>query len=121
MSDNLESELRHALRPVAPDDEFTRKLLDRLAAERGQRPQTRFFGTRWPKYSAWWIPASLAASALIAVGISHHLQAQRERALGMQARRQVIEALHVTTQKLDLAYQVVRTQSSALSDEDPGV
>jgi hypothetical protein len=58
---------------------------------------------------------------LIAVGISHHLQAQRERALGMQARRQVIEALHVTTQKLDLAYQVVRTQSSALSDEDPGV
>jgi hypothetical protein len=35
----------------------------------------------------------------------------------LEARRQVIEALRVTSQKLDLAYQAIKSQSSSVNDE----
>jgi hypothetical protein len=121
MSKDLESQLRDALRPVAPSDPFTEQLLARLAAERYREPHNNRFGWRTPKSSGWWLSASLAASVFVAVGIHQQLRAAHERETGMEARRQVIEALRVTTQKLDLAYQVVRTQSSSLSGGDAGV
>jgi hypothetical protein len=55
------------------------------------------------------------------VGIQHHLHAQREREVGLEARRQVMEALRVTDEKLELAYRVVKDQSSPVSDDKPGV
>lgn len=121
MRKNLESKLQDALRPVAPSDEFSRALLKRLTATRKWPAQRERAARRLPKAAAWWIGAPFAAAVLVAFGVQHHLQAERERALGMQARRQVIEALHVTSQKLDLAYQAVRTQSSAFVEADTGV
>lgn len=120
MSHDLESKLRDALRPVAPREEFTRGLLTRIAAKPDSPPRRERAGARAAK-CAWWGSVALAASVLVAVGIQQHLHAERERALGMQARQQVIEALRVTSQKLDLAYRAVRTQSSAAADGDPGV
>jgi hypothetical protein len=120
MSDDLESKLRRALRPVAPREEFSRKLMARIAAPREHAARHARSGARATKY-AWWGSVSLAASVLIAAGIHGHQQAQRERALGMQARQQVIEALRVTSQKLDLAYQAVRSQASGADDGDSGV
>lgn len=121
MSKNLESKLQDALRPVAPSDEFTRALLKRVTATRDQPAHQKRAGRRLPRAAAWWLVAPVAASVLVAFGVQHRLQAQRERALGVQARRQVIEALHVTSQKLDLAYRAVRTQSSAFVEADTGV
>jgi hypothetical protein len=99
MSDDFESQLRAALRPVAPSDDFTPKIMARIAAKR--RLARR----------AWWIPASLAASLLIAIGAQRHVQESRERENGMEARREVVEALRLTSQKLNLAYEVVKSQS----------
>jgi hypothetical protein len=121
MRKSLESKLQDALRPVAPSEEFSRTLLTRATATRLLPSQRVRAASRLPKGLAWWSGASLAASVLVAFGIQHHLQAERERALGMQARREVIEALRVTSQKLDLAYRAVRTQSSAFVEADPGV
>jgi len=121
MSENLESKLQDALRPVAPSDEFSRALLKRVTATRHSPAHLERAGRPWPRSAAWWVAAPFAAFVLIAFGVQHHLQAERERALGMQARHQVIEALHVTSQKLDLAYQAVRTQSSAFVEADTGV
>jgi len=109
----LESQLRDALRAVEPGDAFTEALLARLASER--------LTGRGRRYSGWWLPASLAAAVLVAVGTVQHLKAAHEREMGLEARREVIEALRVTNQKLDLAYQAVRTQSSAVSEGVPGV
>jgi hypothetical protein len=100
--------MRAALRPVAPRDEFNRKLLARLAVA-GHR-----------KRSDWWIPASLAASILLAFGVQHHLQAERDLKNGLEARREVLEALRMTSQKLNLAYEAVKSQSSSLDAEKPG-
>jgi hypothetical protein len=58
---------------------------------------------------------------LVAVGAVQYQRMAHERQAGLEARREVIEALRVTNQKLDLAYQVVRTQSSPPSNGDPGV
>jgi len=109
--EQLESQLRDALRAVAPSEAFSEALLARLASERTRRTG---------RYSGWWLPASLAAAVLVAVGAVEHLKAAHEREMGLEARREVIEALRVTNQKLDLAYQAVRTQSTSLSEGDPG-
>ena len=110
MSEDLESRLRAALRPVAPGDAFSQELIARVTAEGVSPP--RAAGRRRYFAPAGWLSAALAASLLLAVGVQHHLQEQHEREQGMEARRQVIEALRVTSQKLHLAYQAIENQSS---------
>ena len=111
---DLESRLRAALRPVRPDETFSRKLLANVAGEAG--PERH----RWRRApaTAWWLSAGLAASLLLAFGVQHHLEEQRQR--GMEARREVVEALRMTSQKLNLAYEAVQSQASSLSGETPG-
>jgi len=110
VSEDLESQLRAALRPVAPRDEFTQALIGRIGSANSSRPRRR---------AAAWLTVSLAASLLVAVGIRQHVQDQRNRESGLEARRQVIKALRVTSQKLDLAYEAIKSQSAA-PDETPG-
>ncbi len=70
---------------------------------------------------AWWLTASLAACLILAVGVRQHLEQQRVQQSGLEARRQVLEALRMTSQKLNLAYQAVKNQSTSLTDEESGV
>jgi len=137
---DLEAQLRDALRPVAPSDAFTQALLAKLSARSARASSAReshrsqAAGRGLPptrdgervvrlarRVPGWWLTASLAASLLVAVGAVQHLRAEHERARGLEARREVIEALRVTNQKLDLAYRVVRSQSSAMAEGDSGV
>ncbi len=114
MNEDLESRLRAALRPLAPRLDFTEDLIARVSADQPSEATARGFGGRTRRAPAWWLPASLAASLLIGAGIHTHLRQQHERAGGLEARRQVIEALRVTSQKLDLAYETINSQSSSL-------
>jgi hypothetical protein len=104
MNDDLESQLRAALRPVAPPSDLRDKVLASLPSD---RPQPRRMGL-------WWSTA-LAASLLLAFGVYSHVQSVRETAAGLEARREVLQALRVTHQKLDLAYQSVRNQAEGTS------
>lgn len=101
MNDDLESQLRAALRPVEPPD-----LRGRVLAElRAPRPR---------RGGLWW-GAGLAASLLLTLGVYSHVQTVRETAAGLEARREVLQALRVTHQKLDLAYQSVKDRAEATS------
>ena len=120
MSKDLESRLRDALRPLTPRAEFTEKLLASLAAERRGAMPPHPRPARAVSAPRWWLAASMAAAALLAAGVHHHLGELRQRRQGMEARRQVMEALRVTDQKLDLAYQAIKTQSSASIDDNSG-
>jgi hypothetical protein len=120
MSEDIESRLRAALRPVEPSEEFSRTLLMRVTADRSSQSNGRSHVRRRFKAPARWFTASVAASLLVAVGIQHHLQGEHERESGLEARRQVIEALRVTSQKLDLAYEAVKSQSTSLADDQTG-
>ena len=108
MSEDLESRLRALLRPVSPGEAFSKQLVARAAG--GGLPD-RAEPRRSSYAPAGWLSVGLAASLLLAVGIQHHWQERRERERGMEARREVIEALRVTSQKLHLAYETVEDQS----------
>jgi negative regulator of sigma E activity len=101
MSNDFDQQLRDALRPVDPDESFTRRVMSRIANEptRSRRPQR-----------ARWASVALAASVLLGIVIFHQWQLQRERH-GIEARNQLIEALRVTGEKLDIAYRAINEDS----------
>jgi negative regulator of sigma E activity len=111
MSEDLERMLRRALRPVDPGEDFTARVMTQVSAS----PRA----LRARPWRAAWIPAALAASALLVVAGVYEWQ-QRQKEAGLAARAQVLEALRVTSQKLDLAYRLINTSSRPASDRDPG-
>jgi hypothetical protein len=120
MSQDIESQMRAALRPVAPSDEFSQRLLTRVAQQPLPQPKPRRIGASGLHPLAWWLTASLAASVILAVGVHQHLQQQRLQESGLEARREVMQALRMTSQKLNLAYEAVKSQSSSATDEQTG-
>lgn len=119
MSEDIESRLRAALRTVAPREEFSQKLVVNVTSQPPTPRNSRRAAARLHPL-AWWFSASLAASVLLAVGVQQHLQQQRLQQSGLEARREVVEALRVTSQKLNLAYEAVKSQSTSLIDEQSG-
>lgn len=105
---DIEDQLKKALRPVAPDEAFVQGVLAGVA-RRG--PRRRFRLTSF----AGWSSVALAASFLLAIGVQHRMSVDRETAAGLKARAQVIQALKVTHQTLDLAYQAVKEQQDPLA------
>ncbi|MGH8137627.1 MAG: hypothetical protein ACREVV_05460 [Steroidobacteraceae bacterium] len=119
MTDDLEDDLRKALRPVDPGEEFTARVLARAASQvtpelhAGTRP-SRAVRRRLP-----WVPVALAASFAAAVIIGHEWRERREQE-GLAARKELIEALRVTSRKLDLAYRIVNSPAPSRAGENPG-
>ena len=116
MSNDIESRMRAALRPVAPREEFSQKLLAQAVVASPAQPKRRDFTATRLRPLAWWLSASLAASLVLAVGVHQHLQQQRLQQSGLEARREVMKALRVTSQKLNLAYEAVKSQSTSLDE-----
>jgi len=119
MSKDIESQMRAALRSVAPSEEFSQKLVANLTSPRPAPRKLRRIAARVQPL-AWWFSASLAASVVLAVGVHQHLQQQRLQQSGLEARREVMEALRVTSQKLNLAYEAVKSESTSLTDAESG-
>lgn len=127
MNGNLENELRNALRPVdAPEglaDRIMRSLPPREAAAPGVAPvpvSVSETPVRAPR--RYWMPGALAASLLVAVLAGTHMAGQRDERIareeGIAARRELLQALRLTSEKLDLAYQAVRTPAKGEIDEE---
>ena len=116
MSNDLEERLREALRPADPGEDFTTRVLARVAAgEHGEAAGRSAARPAWRRLT-WGrlaLAASLAAAVLIGIG-------WRQRELeGRAARAQLIQALRVTSQKLDLAYRLVNSPPSSGTADDP--
>src|SRR5262245_59381001 len=103
MNEDLEKQLRSALRAVDPDDGFIQRVLARVASREppasDDAPATssrlRFFRPR-----VQWLTAALAATLVLGVVGVHFYREQSERAAGIAAREQLLEALRVTSEKL---------------------
>jgi hypothetical protein len=108
MSDEFDDRLRDALRPVDAPGGFA----ERVAARIAQTPRPvakahwikRWFGT---PQRGWATGSALAASILVTVVAGNLAWQQHREREGLEARKQVLEALQVTSRKLDLAYQAV--------------
>ena len=105
MSKDFEDQLRAALRRVDPEPDFAQRVMAAVQSQPRRSLATRL---RWPL-------AALAASMLFGVVVVHEWQVQRERE-GLEARKQLIEALRMTGEKLDLAYRVVNSEASPAED-----
>ena len=121
MNDQFEDELRRRLRPVDAPDGFTARLMAALPPERKPvvvaftpkvaRPFVRQFG----------MPAALAASLVLAVFAGIHVANERalvEEQRGIAASQELMQALRVTSQKLDLAYEAVNNPPTAGDEEN---
>jgi len=106
MSRDLDKELREALRPLDPGADFTARVLARLAADPAAAATRGSRGARLVPRRRPWIPLALAASLVAGLVLGVQWRERRELR-GLQARRELIEALRVSSQKLDLAYRLV--------------
>jgi hypothetical protein len=102
MSKDLDESLRSALRPVDPGEQFTRNVMAAVA----QDPSRSQSAPAKPRTAFRWASAALVVSLMVAVVTAHQWPVRRQER-GLQARRQLIQALQLTGEKLDLAYQVV--------------
>jgi hypothetical protein len=108
MEKNLDEKLRAALRPVDPDGDFANDVLARIDPNERHSAKNLTLPRRPLR---WHIPVALAASVActILVGLEWRQQQQE----GLRAREQLIEALRVTSSKLDLVHDIVEERSRA--------
>ena len=109
MNEDFENQLKNALRPVEPPEGFADRVIARI-----ERAPARPRVAHLPR----WV-AAIAASVLLGVIVLHQWQMNR-KAQGLEARRQLIEALRVTGEKLDIAYQIVNSESQSKPGESTG-
>ena len=114
MNENFENELRRALRPVDAPDGFTERLMRALPAQRPPARYPRWYPSRKYRSSRRAVldAGALAASLLVAVLAGQQVaqvRAERQAAgRGLAASRELMQALRVTSEKLDIAYQAVQ-------------
>jgi hypothetical protein len=117
MSDRFERELKNALRPVDPGPDFTSSVMERLrtSAPAMESPANR---ASIRGKQRWTVGLTgMAASLIAAIGIVQ-VQERREEAEGLRARQQVLAALQVTSEKLNLAFRVANDQPGIEIDGD---
>ncbi len=112
---DVEHKLRRALRPVSPPEGFAERVMRALPERRPPASVVPLSIVRntprpgpWRRFST---PAALAASLVLAVFGGRHVAEQHmeaEERAGLAASRELMQALRVTSQKLDLAYEAVQ-------------
>jgi hypothetical protein len=112
MSNHLDDQLRDALRPVDPGEQFTQDVMQRMAHARSRSRRSAPAGLQW-------LSVALAAAVVLGFLITHDWQVRREQQ-GLEARKQLLEALRVTGEKLDLAYRVVNDEAHVAAGENSG-
>ena len=120
MNENFEDELRRRLRPVDAPEGFAERLMAALPAER-KSTVVAFVPKAAHPARHFGVPAALAASLLVAVFLGVRVANDRaliEEQKGIAASQQLMQALRVTSQKLDLAYEAVNNPPTAGDEEN---
>ena len=136
MNSDLNDHLKGALGPVDPGEKFTQRVMARVANASTSGVQAtgdeeawaqghghagewlarrRWLARGWwlarGRWLAWspasgWVGGALLVSVVASVLVVHEWQVRRTQQ-GLEARAQLIEALKVTGENLDLAYRAV--------------
>jgi hypothetical protein len=102
----LDDELRSAFRREDPGEDFTKRLLERAAAQPAKRSwRERLLAVSSPSGNRW-AAAALAASLLAGVG-GIELRRQQRRAEAEAAKEQLMTALRIAGSKLRFAQEKV--------------
>jgi hypothetical protein len=122
---DIEDELRRMLRPVEPPAGFAERVMRALPERQASATVTPLTLVRSMPHNSVWqrfsVPAALAASLVAAVLLGQHValeRAESERRAGLAASRELMQALQVTGQKLDIAYEAVHGTPPEAQDEE---
>jgi hypothetical protein len=125
MSENFEDELRRALRPVDAPTGFTERVMRALPARREPAPVVVQDAPPHRMMKRFGIPMAFAAALVLSVVLGRQVRdahdvrvAAAEREAGLAASRELMQALQVTSKKLDLAYQAVKAPPPPAGDEE---
>jgi hypothetical protein len=126
MTDEFENELRRLMRPVDAPEGLTERIMAALPPKAMPATVTSIDSARAAKPPrSYWMPGALAASLIGAVLLgtfaankNDRQLAQREEAAGLEASRELMEALRMTSQKLDLAYEAVNAPPPEQDEEN---
>ena len=112
MTEDFENELRRHLRPVDAPEGFAERVLRALPADVKPAVITVLPTPRRSWMRQFGMPTALAASLLLAVMLGRYSAEQREQLAeqrGREASRELMQALRLTSDKLDIAYQAVQS------------
>ena len=125
-ANHFEEELRRRLRPVEAPEGFTDRLMAALPAQ--QKPVVVPFTPKVVRRSPlrdFGMPAALAATLLVSVLLGIRvadkqalIAAQAEQEKELAATRELMQALRVTSQKLNLAFEAVNSPPTAGDEEN---
>jgi len=125
-ANHFEEELRRRLRPVEAPEGFTDRLMAALPAQR--KPVVVPFTPKVVRRSRlrdYGMPAALAATLLVSVLLGIRvadkqalIAAQAEQEKELAASRELMQALRVTSQKLNLAFEAVNSPPTAGDEEN---
>jgi hypothetical protein len=122
MNDQFEDELRRGLRPVDAPEGFTDRVMRALPVDSKPALVSAAAPTRSrARFRQFGMPAALAASLLAAVLLGQHAAVERERLAereGREASLELMQALRLTSQKLDIVYQAVQSPPPAGPEEN---
>jgi len=107
----LENELRRLLRPVDAPAGFADRVMRSLPEHPKPAAITVLPTPRRSWMQQFGMPTALAASLLAAVLLGQYTAEQRElraEQRGLEASRELMQALRLTSDKLDIAYQAVQ-------------
>jgi len=111
MTEDIENELRRRLRPVEAPEGFADRVMRALPADVKPAVITSLPAPRRSWMRQFGMPTALAASLLAAVMLGRYSAEQRELRAereGLEASRELMQALRLTSDKLDIAYQAVQ-------------
>ncbi len=121
MNEDFETELRRRLAPVDAPEGFADRVLRALPADAKPAVIVALPASRRSWIRQFGMPAALAASLLVAVLLGQQVAVDRERIAeqeGMEASRELMQALRLTSEKLDIAYHAVQSPPSADTEEN---
>lgn len=112
MSDEFEEALRRALRPKDPGEDFAARVVSRLGAGEQEPAVTRPGWKRLAARRPRWVSVALAASVIAGVGFfqlrQHALDAER----ASQARAQLLQALSIASDNVNIVRATVAREES---------
>jgi hypothetical protein len=119
--EKVEDQLRRRLRPVKAPEGFADRLMAALPPVQAPKVAVLIPRAARPSMRQFGMPAALAASLMISVFLGVYvanLRMHREEQLGIAASQELMQALRVTSQKLDLAYEAVNNPPAAGDEEN---
>lgn len=121
MTEDFENELRRRLRPVDAPEGFAERVMRALPTEATPAVVVALHPPRRSRLQQFGLPAALAASLLAAVLLGQHVAVQRDLRAekeGLEASRELMQALRLTSDKLDIAYEAVQSLPPAGTEEN---